>query len=89
MDDRKHRLVRHGMVLFLIGLLIGFAGGQVSNPRMALAAHLEGLMNVGWYALFAFPGTFLIALGAVWSVIHLPSGLVTVAYWALLYGAYA
>ena len=45
MDDRKHRLVRHGMVLFLIGLLIGFAGGQVSNPRMALAAHLEGLMN--------------------------------------------
>jgi len=31
----------------------------------------------------------LIALGAVWSVIHLPSGLVTVAYWALLYGAYA
>ena len=79
MDDRKHRLVRHGMVLFLIGLLIGFAEGQVSNPRMALAAHLEGLMN----------GTFLIALGAVWSVIHLPSGLVTVAYWALLYGAYA
>jgi len=79
MDDRKHRLVRHGMVLFLIRSADRLCEGQVSNPRMALAAHLEGLMN----------GTFLIALGAVWSVIHLPSGLVTVAYWALLYGAYA
>jgi (hydroxyamino)benzene mutase len=39
------------MFLFLLGLLIGFAKGQVINPRMALAAHLEGLMS----------GTFLIA----------------------------
>jgi hypothetical protein len=28
------------MYLFLLGLLIGFAEGQVINPRMALAAHL-------------------------------------------------
>jgi hypothetical protein len=39
------------MYLFLLGLLIGFAERQVINLRMALAAHLEGLMN----------GTFLIA----------------------------
>jgi hypothetical protein len=31
------------MYLFLLSLLIGFAEGQVINPRMALAAHLEGL----------------------------------------------
>jgi hydroxylaminobenzene mutase len=41
------------MYLFLLGLLIGFA-------EMALAAHLEGLMN----------GTFLIALGAVWQFVN-------------------
>ena len=52
----QRRLIWHGMFLFLLGMLIGFVEGQVSNPRMALAAHLEGLMN----------GTFLIALGAVW-----------------------
>jgi (hydroxyamino)benzene mutase len=56
-----------GMYLFLLGLLIGFAEGQVINPRMALAAHLEGLMN----------GTFLIALGAVWPHVRLPSRLTT------------
>jgi hydroxylaminobenzene mutase len=49
--ESQRRLIWHGMFLFLLGLLIGFAEGQVINPRMALAAHLEGLMN----------GTFLIA----------------------------
>jgi hypothetical protein len=38
---------------------------RAGHPRMALAAHLEGLMN----------GTFLIALGAVWQfVIPRPCG---------------
>ena len=35
----QRRLIWHGMFLFLLGLLIGFAEGQVINPRMALAAH--------------------------------------------------
>ena len=58
--DNQRRLIWHGMYLFLLGLLIGFAEGQVINPRMALAAHLEGLMN----------GTCLIALGAVWQFVN-------------------
>jgi hydroxylaminobenzene mutase len=37
--DSQRRLIWHGMFLFLLGLLIGFAEGQVINPRMALAAH--------------------------------------------------
>lgn len=57
--DNQRRLIWHGMYLFLLGLLIGFAEGQIINPRMALAAHLEGLMN----------GTCLIALGAVWQFV--------------------
>jgi hypothetical protein len=48
------------MYLFLLDLLIGFADRQVTNPRMGLAAHLEGLMN----------GTCLIALGAVWQFVR-------------------
>jgi hypothetical protein len=77
--DNQRRLIWHGMYLFLLGLLIGFAEGQVINPRMALAAHLEGLMN----------GTFLIALGAAWQFVRLSPALTTGAYWTVLYGTYA
>jgi hydroxylaminobenzene mutase len=46
---------------------------------MGLAAHLEGVMN----------GTFLIALGAIWSRVHLSSKQMFIAYWTALYGTLA
>jgi len=46
--------------------------------RMGLAAHLEGVMN----------GTFLVALGAIWSEVRLPASAKSIAYWTALYGAY-
>jgi hypothetical protein len=49
------------MFLFLLGLLVGFVEQEFRNPRMGLAAHLEGVMN----------GTFLVALGAIWNEIGL------------------
>ena len=78
MDDSKRRLIWHGMFLFLLGLLTGFVETKFTNQRMALAAHLEGVMN----------GTFLVALGAVWMEVRLPSKLKAAAYWSALYGAY-
>jgi hydroxylaminobenzene mutase len=78
-SNGSRRLIWHGMVLFLLGLLVGFAEGQVANPRMGLAAHLEGLMN----------GTFLIALGAIWPFVKLSPTLTTLAFWTVLYGTYA
>jgi hydroxylaminobenzene mutase len=78
MDDNKRRLIWHGMFLFLLGLLTGFAEQKFVNPRMGLAAHLEGVMN----------GTFLIALGAVWAEVKLSPGLKAATFWIALYGAY-
>jgi (hydroxyamino)benzene mutase len=78
MDDSKRRLIWHGMFLFLLGLLTGFVETKFTNQRMALAAHLEGVMN----------GTFLVALGAVWMEVRLSAGLKAVAYWSALYGTY-
>jgi hydroxylaminobenzene mutase len=78
MDDSKRRLLWHGMFLFLLGLFTGFAEQKFVNPRMGLAAHLEGVLL----------GTFLIALGAAWTEVKLPSRLKTAAYWAALYGSY-
>ncbi len=79
MNEQRRRMLRHGMVLFVLGLVCGFAESKFTNPRMGLAAHLEGLMN----------GTFLLALGGVWAEVRLAPSLKTTAYWVLLYGAYA
>jgi hydroxylaminobenzene mutase len=68
----------HGMCLFLIGLVTGFAEQHFANIRMGLAAHLEGVMN----------GTFLVALGAAWTEVRLSPRTKAIAYWTALYGTY-
>jgi len=78
-ENTKRRLLWHGMFLFLLGLLMGFVEQNFTNPRLGLAAHLEGVMN----------GTFLIALGAVWAEVKLSARLKAVLYWSTLYGTYA
>ena len=78
MENANRRLMWHGMCLFLIGLLTGFAEQRFTNVRMGLAAHLEGVMN----------GTFLIALGAAWPEVRLAPRTSTIAYWAALIGTY-
>jgi len=76
--DYRRRLLIHGMALFLIGLFTGLAEQHFANVRMALAADLEGVMN----------GTFLLAVGAIWSEVRLTSRASTAAYWSLLGGTY-
>jgi (hydroxyamino)benzene mutase len=78
-EDPKRRLVWHGMFLFLLGLVTGFAEPHFRNLRMALAAHLEGVMN----------GILLIALGAVWSELRFSARQNVAAFWTALYGTYA
>lgn len=79
MQIDNRRLMWHGIFLFLLGLLTGFAESHVANVRMGLAAHLEGVMN----------GIFLIALGAIWHQVRLGATTKTVAFWLSLYGTYA
>ncbi|WP_249148049.1 hydrogenase [Bradyrhizobium jicamae] len=76
--DYRRRLLFHGICLFLIGLFTGLAEQHFANVRMALAAHLEGVMN----------GTFLLAVGAVWRDVKLSSRASAAAYWTLLGGTY-
>jgi (hydroxyamino)benzene mutase len=79
MEDAKRKVLWHGMFLFLLGLLTGFLELKFKNPRMGLAAHLEGVMN----------GIFLVALGAVWTEVRLSPRWKVAAYWGALYGTYA
>ena len=78
MIECDRRLLWHGMLLFLLGLLTGFVIQQFSNPRMALAAHLEGILN----------GLFLLVLGAIWAQVRLSLRAARVARGCVLYGAY-
>jgi (hydroxyamino)benzene mutase len=78
-DDKQRRLMWHGMFLFLLGLLTGFAESSLPNVRMGLAAHLEGVMN----------GIFLLALGSAWIKINLSPPATVITFWIVLYSAYA
>jgi hydroxylaminobenzene mutase len=77
-EETARRLVWHGMLLFLLGLLTGLAEPQFKGLRMALAAHLEGVIN----------GIFLIAIGAVWDKLRFSARQSAAAYWTALYGTY-
>ena len=66
------------MAVFLLGLITGLGLQALPNPRMGLAAHLEGVMN----------GTFLLALSAAWPRLRLSPGLSSLAYRAVLVGTY-
>jgi hydroxylaminobenzene mutase len=78
MEGANRRLMFHGMCLFVLGLLTGFAEQHFANVRMGLAAHLEGVMN----------GTFLVAIGAIWEHVRLSPTKSTIAFWLGLYGTY-
>lgn len=77
--DRQRQMLCAGAILFFLGLLSGFVIPLLLNPRMALASHLEGVMN----------GTFLIAMGAVWAHLALKELLEKITFWLLIYGTYA
>ncbi len=78
MERTNRSLMWHGMCLFLLGLVTGFAEQHFANVRMGLAAHLEGVMN----------GIFLVALGAVWTEVRLSPRSKAIAQGTALYGTY-
>jgi len=77
--DHARRLAFHGMVLFLLGLLMGTVVQSVANPRLGLSAHTGTLLN----------GVFLVALAAVWRWQRLGPGTMRLTYWLAVAGSYA
>jgi hypothetical protein len=61
MKTQKRRLMWHGVLFFLLGLITGLLEQRFTNVRMGLSAHLEGVMN----------GILLLALGASWNEVRL------------------
>jgi len=79
-DARRHgrRLMRAGALLFLLGLLVGFAVPALANPRMGLSSHLEGVMN----------GMLLLVLGVVWERLRLGPRAHQIGVTLALFGTY-
>ncbi|HVN28590.1 MAG TPA: hypothetical protein VMT64_08900 [Candidatus Binataceae bacterium] len=79
MADQARRLLWHGVLLFLLGLLTGLAIPIINNHRMGLSAHLEALLN----------GILLLALGCLWPQLRLSERAAGAAFGLALYGTYA
>ncbi len=78
-DPLGHRLLQLGILLFLIGLLTGFAVPAFANPRMGLASHLEAIMN----------GLFLAVLGLLWPRLNLARRSLRILFVLAVYGTFA
>ena len=76
---QSDRLLFLGFLLFLFGLLIGLFIPMMTNSRMGLSAHLEGIMN----------GLFLVILGLIWNKLVLNDKWLTSVFWLTLYGSFA
>ncbi len=77
-SELSRKLLRYGILLFLIGLITGFAIPAMQNPRMGLSSHLEGVMN----------GMLLVLFGLLWPKLNLPDKLLKWGFWLSLFGTY-
>lgn len=73
-----HKLMRYGVLLFLLGLFTGFAIPAMQNPRMGLSSHLEGVQN----------GMLLILFGLIWTRLRVSNRMLTWGYFLALFGTY-
>jgi len=84
LTDQSNRVISRklmglGALLFLLGLLSGLIIPALTNPRMGLSSHLEGVMN----------GMFLILIGLSWNHLFLTTKIKTLTFWCLIYGSFA
>jgi len=79
MIDQQRPLIKHGVFLVFIGLVNGLFIPYVTNPRMGLSAHLEGVTA----------GMLLVLMGGcVWQYLNLSERMARMTYYLLLYSCY-
>ncbi|MBU2493093.1 MAG: hydrogenase [Bacteroidetes bacterium] len=72
------KLIRYGILLFLLGLITGFLIPAMQNPRMGLSSHLEGTLN----------GMLLILFGLIWTKLRLSNSVLKWGYGLSLFGTF-
>ncbi len=79
LSRQGHRLLQVGTALFLFTSLEGFAIPYLAAPRLGLSVH----------TLSALQGVLLLALGLLWSRLNLGATNSRIAFWLLIYSAFA
>ncbi len=79
MESQSRRLLQFGISLFLIAIVLGFFIQRFAIPRVALSAHLIGIMQ----------GLFLVAVGLLWQRLKLTPRQSMLLFWLLAYEAIA
>ena len=77
--QQSNKLIFYGILLFLLGLIVGLFIPLMSNPRMGLSSHIEGVLN----------GMFLVILGLIWHKIALSDRWLKITFWLAVYGTFA
>jgi len=75
MARQARRLLQLGVLLFLIGLLIGFVIPALAVPRLGVSAHVNAVVGA----------LFLLVLGLLWPQLRLGARAQGVAFWFALY----
>ena len=73
------RLLQVGVLVFLFALLVGLGVPRFAVPRLALSAHLLGIMQ----------GTFLVAAGLLWPRLRLTRSQSGIGCGLAIYGCFA
>jgi len=73
------KLIFWGVFLFFLGLIVGLIVPALSNLRMGVSSHIEGVLN----------GIFLIILGLIWHKLDLTVRWLRITFWLAIYGTYA
>lgn len=76
--EYSRKLIRYGILLFLLGLITGFLIPLLQNPRMGLSSHLEATMN----------GMLLIIFGLIWPKLNLTSKLSKICFSLTIFGTF-
>jgi hydroxylaminobenzene mutase len=74
-ERQSRRLLQAGIALILFGALLGLAIPHFTVPRLALSAHLVGILQ----------GIFLVAIGVVWPRLSLSFAQSRLVFWLLIY----
>jgi hydroxylaminobenzene mutase len=73
--EARRRLLWHGVAIVLLSLVEGAFVPSLRNPRMALSAHVGGIMT----------GMLTAAFGLLWADLHLGRGTLRTLFWLTVY----
>ena len=79
MTNADRRLLWHGMLVVVLGLVVGFGIPAFANPRMGVAAHVGALMN----------GMLVVLFGLLWPHLRLAERWRRAAFSTAIFSAYA